>query len=73
MIDAVSTVESPLKELEGVVNRLLDKLDELRDENQRLHKKLQTQQLIGEQLAQKNSRAGEAIKRLISSIEGSPA
>jgi uncharacterized protein (TIGR02449 family) len=58
--------------LEKTVDRLLRKLDELRDENLNLRKQLQAQQLMGEQLTQKNSRAGQAIRRLISSIEGSP-
>ena len=64
------TQESPLAQLEQTVNSLLSKLDELRQENLDFRKQLQTQQLIGEQLGQKNSRASLAIRRLISSIEG---
>ena len=65
--------QSSMTELEQTVNSLLRKLDELRQENSDLRKQLQAQQLMGEQLAQKNSRAGQAIRQLISSIEGSPA
>jgi uncharacterized protein (TIGR02449 family) len=66
----VSTPELPLAELEKTVTDLLGKLDELREENLNLRKQLQAQQLIGEQLIQKNSRASQAIRRVISSIEG---
>lgn len=67
------TTMSPLTELEQTVNHLLHKLDQLRQENSDLRQQLQMQHVISEQLGQKNSRAGEAIRQLISSIEGSPA
>ena len=66
----VSMEESSLAQLEQTVSGLLSKLDELRQENLDLRKQLQTQQLIGEQLEQKKSRASLAIRRIISSIEG---
>lgn len=65
--------ESPLVQLEQTVSHLLNKLDELKQENQNLRKQLQAQHLVGEQLVQKNSRASQAIRRVISSMERAEA
>jgi uncharacterized protein (TIGR02449 family) len=66
----LSIHESPLAQLEKTVSDLLIKLDEVKQENFNLRKQLQAQQLIGDQLTQKNSRASQTIRRIISSIEG---
>ncbi len=66
----VSTPESLLTQLEKTVFNLLHKLDKLRKENLHLRAQLDVQALIGQQLIDKNSRASQAIARVIASIEG---
>ena len=63
--------ESTLSELEQTVGVLLQRLEELEQENYNLRKQVQATQLISEQLSQKNSRASQSIRRLISSIQES--
>ena len=65
----ISTPESSLTHLEQTVNDLLRRLDELREENVALRKKIEAEQQIAAQLAQKNSRACQAIAHVIASIE----
>lgn len=69
MVDVVAG-ESLLATLEESVDALCRRVDVLRQENLNLRKQLQAQRLMSEQLAQKNSRASEAIGRVIASMEG---
>jgi Mg2+ and Co2+ transporter CorA len=65
----ISTPEWSLTQLEQTVNDLLRRLDDLRKENIILRNQIQAQQLISDKLAEKNSRATQAIARVIASIE----
>lgn len=64
-----NAIQTPISSLEATVDRLLTQFDHLRAENLSLHKQLLAQHDLTDEFSDKNSRASQAIQRLIQRVE----